>query len=158
MSEQNTMLDLESMANETLDAIPDAPDFVTPPNGEYTISVKDAAIDKYKTKEGEAKQRLKITYVIDETLSTAENEPPVPNGSIFSETFMATEQGVGYFKKRVKEIMQVEDTAGVTLGEMMASVKGMQFKCRITIKKTPNPKGGEYENVQMRIVKPTAEI
>lgn len=153
MSEQNTILDLEQMANDTLDTIPEAPDFVTPPAGEYTLTVKDCAIDKYKTKEGEAKQRLKITYTIDETISVANNEQPVPNESIFSENFTATEQGIGYFKKRVKEVMQAENVTGVTLGEMINSIKGIQFKCRITIKKSPNPAGGEYENVQIRIVK-----
>lgn len=150
---ENTLLDLESMANETLDAIPDAPDFVTPPAGEYSLVVKDAAIDKYKDKEGTAKQRLKITYTIAETVSTANNEPPVPNESIFSETFMGTEQGLGYFKKRIKEIMNTDNTQGVTLGDMMSSVKGVQFKCRIAIKKTPNPKGGEYENIQIRVIR-----
>lgn len=154
MAEQQTMLDLEQMANDTLDAIPEAPDFVTPPNGEYDIEVKDAIIDKYKDKEGNAKQRLKITYTILETISVADNEPPVPNQSIFTETFMATEQGLGYFKKRIKDVMNLSDTAGVTLGDMMNSVKGVQFKCRITIKKSPNPKGGEYENIQLRVVKP----
>lgn len=155
MTEANTMLDLESMANETLDAIPDAPDFVTPPAGEYSLLVKDAAIDKYKDKEGVAKQRLKITYTIQETISVADKEPPVPNESIFSETFMGTEQGLGYFKKRIKEVMNLSDTAGVTLADMMNSVKGVQFNCRITIKKSPNPAGGEYTNVQIRVVKPT---
>ena len=155
MAEQQ-MLDLEQLANETLDAIPEAPDFVTPPNGEYVLSVKDAIIDKYKDKEGNAKQRLKITYAIDETVSVADNEPPVPDQSIFTETFMATEQGLGYFKKRIKDVMNLSDTAGVTLGDMMNSVKGVQFKARITIKKSPNPKGGEYENVQIRVIKPTA--
>ncbi len=154
MAEQ-TILDLEQMANDTLDSIPDAPDFVTPPAGEYSLTVKDAAIDKYKDKEGNAKQRLKITYIINETISLADQkEPPVPNESIFTETFMATEQGLGYFKKRVKEVMNLSDTAGVTLSDMMNSVKGVQFKSRLTIKKTPNPKGGEYENIQMRVVKP----
>jgi hypothetical protein len=151
---ENTVLDLESLANETLDSIPEAPDFVTPPAGEYTLSVKDAAIDKYKDKEGTAKQRLKITYTILDTKSVAGNEQPVPNDSIFTETFMATEQGVGYFKKRVKEIMMAENVSGVTLGEMMNSIKGVSFDCRISIKKSPNPKGGEYENVQIRVVKP----
>lgn len=150
---ENTILDLEQMANDTLDAIPEAPDFVTPPAGEYTLSVKECGVDKYKTKEGEEKQRIKITYTINETKSVAGGEQPVPNESIFTETFTATEQGLSFFKKRVKEIMQAENTTGVTLGEMMNSVKGVQFNCRITIKKSPNPKGGEYENVQIRIIK-----
>lgn len=149
---ENTMLNLEDMMNDTLDAIPEAPDFVTPPAGEYVLNVKDAVVDKYRDKEGKDKQRLKITYTIVETVSVAGNEPPVPNESIFTETFVATEQGLSFFKKRIREVMNTSGVEGVTLSEMMNSAKGMQFKCRITIKKSPNPKGGEYENIQIRVI------
>lgn len=154
---ENTILDLDNMMNDSLDAIPDAPDFVTPPNGEYNLNVKDCAVGKYETKKepGVQKQRLKLTYSITQTLSTLNNEPPVPNGSIFTETFMATEQGLGYFKKRIKEIMGATDVAGVSLGDMMNSVKGMDFMARVSIKKTKGADGTEYENVQIRVVPKT---
>lgn len=155
MTTENTILDLGDMMNETLDTIPEAPDFITPPAGEYVLEVKDCVIDKYKTKDepDTIKQRLKITYSVVDTISVADNEPPVPNESLFTETFTATEQGLGFFKKRVKELMAVDNVAGVSLGEMMDSIKGTQFKCRLTIKKSPNPKGGEYQNIQIRILK-----
>jgi hypothetical protein len=151
---ENTLLDLDNMLNDTLDAIPDAPDFTNPPAGEYRLQVKDAAIDKYKTKDdpNTERQRLKITYSILETISTASNEQPVPDGSLFTETFMATEQGLGYFKKRIKEVMGASDVAGVTLSDMMNSVKGTDFNARITIKKSVS-NGKEYGNVQIRVVK-----
>ena len=151
-----TMLDLEGMLNDSLDAIPEAPDFNNPPAGEYRLLCKDAAIDKYETKKepGIQKQRLKITYSIIETISTATKEQPVPDGSLFTETFMATETGLSYFKKRIKEIMNVSDTTGVSLSDMMDSSKGMEFKARITIKKSPNPNDPEnpYENIQIRVI------
>ena len=149
-----TILDLDDMMNESLDTIPDAPDFITPPAGEYVLEVKDCLVDKYNTKDepNVIKQRLKITYAIVETVSLSDKEPPVPNESLFTETFTATEQGLGFFKKRVKEIMAADSVAGVSLGEMMDSIKGVQFKCRITIKKSHNPRGGEYTNVQIRII------
>ncbi len=155
MTTENTILDLGDMMNETLDTIPEAPDFITPPAGEYVLEVKDCVIDKYKTKDepDTIKQRLKITYSVVDTISVADNEPPVPNESLFTETFTATEQGLGFFKKRVKELMAADNVAGVSLGEMMDSIKGTQFKCRLTIKKSPNPKGGEYQNIQIRILK-----
>ena len=57
-------------------------------------------------------------------------------------------------KKRIKEIMNVSDTIGVSLGDMMNSAKGMEFKARITIKKSPNPNDPEnpYENIQIRVI------
>lgn len=151
---ENTILDLDSMLDDNLDSVPDAPEFMNPPAGEYLLSVKDCAVDKYETQKepGVQKQRLKFTYTIVETISVAGKEPPVPDGTLFIETFMATEQGLSYFKKRIKEIMKASDVAGVTLGDMMNSVKGQEFACRLSVKKTI-VKGTEYENIQIRVVK-----
>lgn len=153
---ENTLLDLENMLEETLDAIPDMPDYVTPPAGEYILEVKDSVIDKYTTKKEPdvEKQRLKNTYAIVETISTATKEEPVPDGSLFTETFQATTDGLGYYKKRICSIMNATDTIGVSLADMMNDVKGMQFKARLTIKRSKGGDGTEYENVQIRVVPP----
>lgn len=153
-NKQTTLLDLNAMVEQTLDAVPDAPDYSNPPAGEYTLSVQDIKIDAYKPKAGGDAQRLKITYAVVATHSTAANESPVPDGTLFTETFQATEMGLGYFKARVKGILNVSDLVGVSLGDMMASAKGATFDARITIKKTPNPAGGDYENVQIRVIAP----
>jgi len=152
----NTLLDLENMLEETLDAVPDMPDYVTPPAGEYILEVKDSVIDKYSTKKEPdvEKQRLKNTYAILETISTATKEEPVPDGSLFTETFMATQDGLGYFKKRITGIMNVSDVVGTSLAQMMDSVKGVTFKARLSIKKSKGADGTEYENVQIRVVPP----
>ena len=154
---ENTLLDLETMLEENLDSIPTAPDYVTPPAGEYSLDVKDVFVDKYKTKKEPdvQKQRLKFCYSIVETISTATNEEPVPNESLFTETFQATTEGLGYFKKRIASIMNVQDVVGCTLAEMMDSVKGMNFKARVTIKKSTD-NGTEYENIQLRVIPPKA--
>lgn len=151
------LLDLNSMIEETLDAVPDAPDYSNPPAGEYVLDVKEAKVDTYKNKEHVDCQRLKITYAVAETVSVAAGEMPVPDGTMFTETFQATEMGLGYFKARIKAVLAVDDLSGVSLGDMMSSAKGAQFKCRITIKKSPKPgvAGEFYENVQIRVVKET---
>ena len=160
---ENMTLDLGAMMEETLDDIPEAPDFTNPPAGEYVLSVKDAKIETYTAKPkkddaGGERDRLKFLYTIEKTISVSGNEPPVPDGSIFSETFQATTQGVSYFKKRVKDIMNVSDMTGVKLGELLDSVKGISFEARITIRKSPNPSDplSPYENVQIRVVPPKA--
>lgn len=159
MSETKTLLDLDAMMNESLDAIPEAPDFSNPPAGEYTLEAKKAEVEKYKTKAKDGKpsedaQRLKITYGVVATHSTADGEQPVPDGTMFTETFQATEQGLSYFKKRIREILNVTDVAGVTLGDMMASVVGTQFEARLSIKKSPKPGTTDefYENLNIRVV------
>lgn len=162
MSENNAnaSLDLGAMMDATLDSIPDAPDFSNPPAGEYRLSVKDCKIDTYTSKKepGVEKQRIKMLYTIEQTVSTAGNEQPVPDGTMFNETFMGTEQGLSFFKKRIKEIMNASDLAGVSLKDMMDSIKGQAFDARITIKKSPNPNDPNtpYENVQIRVVQPKA--
>ncbi len=158
---ENTILDLEAMANESLDSIQEAPDYSNPPPGEYVLDVKDAAIDKYTSKDepGVQKQRIKITYAVAETVQLAGTEPPVPDGTLFTETFMATEQGLSFFKKRIRELMNAESVDGVSLSDMMNSVKGQQVKARLSIKLSPKPAnkgGGNYENLQIRILQPQA--
>lgn len=160
---ENMTLDLGAMMEETLDDIPEAPDFSNPPAGEYVLGIKDAKIEAYAAKPkandmGGERQRLKILYTVERTISVSGNEPPVPDGSMFSETFQGTAQGLSYFKKRIKEVMNVSDMGGVKLGEMLDSVKGMVFDARITIKKTPNPNDplAPYENVNIKVIPPKA--
>lgn len=152
---ENTILDLNAMMSESLDTIPEAADYSNPPAGEYNLEVKNCEVDSYKSKEGVEKQRLKITYAVAQTLSTADNEPPVPDGTLFTETFMATEQGLSFFKKRIKDLMAADNVAGVTLADMMDSVKGANVKARITIRKTAKAgvPGEFYENLNIRIVR-----
>lgn len=151
-------LDLGAMMEATLDTIPDAPDFNIPPAGEYKLEVRETKVDTYKTKKEPdvEKQRLKILYAIVATISVAGKEPPVPDGSMFSETFQATEEGLSYFKKRIKELMNATDLVGVTLVDMMTSVKGQQFDARITIRVTKGDNGQDYENVNIRVIPPKA--
>lgn len=157
----STNLDLAAMMEDTLDAIPEAPDFVTPPPGTYALAVSECKLETYKAKPkgddaGGDRQRLRITYTIQQTTAVAGNEPPVPDGSMFSETFMGTEQGLGFFKKRIRNILNVEDTAGVSLKELMMSAKGAVFNARVTIKQSANPNDPNkpYENVQIQVVAP----
>lgn len=152
------LLDLNAMVESNLDSVPDAPDYSNPPAGEYLLLCKDVKIDTYTAKAkgavpAQEAQRIKITYAIAATLSTAAGEAPMPDGTMFTETFQGTEQGLGYFKARVKAIMDASELTGVSLGDMMNSIKGTTFGAKISIKKSPNPAGGEYENLQIRVTK-----
>lgn len=151
-------LDLGAMMDQSLDAIPEAPDFNNPPAGLYKLELKEAKVDKYSTKKEPdvEKQRLKILYSVVSTVEVAGKDAPVPDGSMFSETFQATEEGLGYFKKRIKDVMNVSDLAGVSLADMMTSAKGTQFDARITIRVTKGDNGQDYENVNIRVVAPKA--
>lgn len=147
----DTILDMDSILDQTLDTVPDIPDYVTPPTGLYMLSIEEAKLEKYNTKDKKAGLRLKVVHKIEETVET--EEMPVADGSLFSETFQATEEGLGYFKRAAKKYLGVESLDGVSIRDIIAELtQAAPFKARITIRKTPNPAGGMYENVQIRPV------
>lgn len=153
--QQTTLLDLDSMLDVEMDKVETLPDYVTPPAGVYMLSVAECKIEAFesKAKEGKPAQkgnRIRITYSVDKTLETS--DLPVKDGSLFSDSFMGTEDGIKYFKKQAMNILNVNDLAGARMKDVMDGLKGQSFKCRITIRKTSDGSGGHYENVQVRPV------
>ena len=152
LNPSNTPANMEDLLNQTLDGVVAAPDFSNPPAGEYRLEVKNAVLKP--PKEVGKNNSIVITYAVVVTYSVTEAEMPVPDGTMFSENFQYTDKGLPYFMARVIAVLNVEDVAGVPIREMLSSIKGQAFDAKITIKKTPNPKGGEYENVNIRVVPP----
>lgn len=145
-----TILDLDSLLDSNLDDVKDVPDYMNPPTGQYQLSIADAVLEQTKPKDGKpASARFKITYKVDATIET--KEAPVPDGTLFTETFMGTEEGLGFFKKQVKKIMNTEDVAGVSIRELLEGLKGQEFKANITVRTTVS-NGKTYENVNVRPV------
>jgi hypothetical protein len=150
MAEQQAILDLDSMLDATLDAVPDAPDYQNPPDGLYQLKVEKAEVDKYKDKEGVEKSRLRITYSVAQTIQT--NDLPVANGTLFTETFTATEQGLSFFKRAAKNILGVADLDGVALRDVLNELTGKEFQARITSSTSKGTNGTEYTNLRIRVV------
>lgn len=157
---ENESLDLAGMMDETLDNIAEVPDYINPPSGSYTLSVKDCITESYMNKKLKAQcQRIRVTYSVLATLELSKSdEQPVPDGSMFSETFTGTVQGLGYFKKAAKAIMNVSTLDGVALRDIIASIKGSAFDAILTVKQTPKEGSTTefYENVSMKVVAPVA--
>lgn len=154
-------LDLSAMLDENLDQVPDAPEFLLPPAGQYNLEVLTSKVETYKPKATPDTEvsRIRNMYKIVSTIVVADTrEQPVPDGTMFSETFMGTEEGLGYFKKAAKNILHVSELKGVPLREILSTLTGAQFKATITIRQTPKQgaPGEFYENVQIRVVPPTA--
>lgn len=142
------ILDLDALMDETMDGVEDLPEYVTPPEGIYMLSVKEAGFDRYKAKDTkEEKIRVKFTYTIDETIET--DELPVPNNSLFTETFQFNEEGKKYMKKAAKAILNVSSLDGVSLRDIFSSLESTQFKAKIAIRKSESG-GKTYENVNIR--------
>ena len=145
-----TILDLDAMMDIEMDKVETLPDYVTPPAGIYILKVEEAKVEKYKDKEKKERSRIKLIYSVQKTQEIGENDLPVKDGSLFSEQFTGTEDGIKFFKRQAMNIMNVADLSGARMKDVMDGLKDMEFKAKITIRKTKNDQGGEYENVNVR--------
>ena len=154
----NTVLDLDTMMDETLDATVEAPDFLSAeeiPAGSYMVQVTGLEM-KAPFKAGGA-PRVNVTYTIKETVELVGDESPVPNESMFSDGFQWTEQGKPYFKKWAMNVLDTEDMAGVSMKEIFDEIKGTEpFNVRISTKKSIGKgenAGKEFININVRVVR-----
>lgn len=151
----DTILDMDALLDTNLGSVEDIPDFANPPAGVYMLSIQEAKIEKfeYEAKEGKPASkglRFKTIYKVQETIET--NDMPVANGTLFSLTNQGNEDGIKYFKKQSKAILN-EDLGDATIRDILEALNAVEpFKAVITIRQTPNPKGGVYENVNVRPV------
>lgn len=155
-----TILDLDALMDTNLDSVPTVPDYITPPPGLYVLVVEEAKIEKYDIKEdgkktGEVGNRIKIVYSVKETVSVMEGEDPVPNGSLFSESFQGSDEGIKYFKKAAMNILGVTTFENATIRDVIDGIKTAEFRARITIRRTKGDNNREYENLQIRAANPT---
>ena len=151
----STILDIDALLDSTLDSVPDMPDYLNPPTGNYTLSVIEAEIKAGKPADPAKKQaakaaRLVITYKVDSTIET--DGIPVPDGTLFTEGFQGTEDGIAFFKKQAKKLLNVEDLSGVTIRDILEALKGVQnFNAMLKNTTTQSEDGKrEYENVNVR--------
>ena len=146
-ADNETILDMDSILDSTLDAVADVPDYVTPPTGNYVLGIHSAELKKGLPAKGDkaaTAPRLAITYRIDEVKETDALPPAV--GALFSEGFQATEQGLEYFKKQVKKILNVDSVDGISIRDMLTTLPEVSpFLAQI---KTSKNKDG-YENCRI---------
>jgi len=163
-----TILNLDEMLGQSLDAVVAAPDFVTPENGDYILTVKDTKAEKKDTKDKEkaAKEGKPLSYVTlafnYEIAEVIEQEgQPIKVGSLFAERFTLSDQGLPYFKSRVASIAvanngSAEDVDSLTIKEAMEAIKGMSFRVSVKTdkRKTDN---GEITNVRLNNIRAVDE-
>jgi hypothetical protein len=156
MTTDTTILDMDALLDETLDTVADVPDYVTPPEGVYTLKVSNCELSSREDKTTKAKTSLiAITYEVVTTHEVKDNkEPPVANGSLFSERFQVTEEGKAYFKRAAKNILQVSSLDGVSLRDIFATLKDSQA-VRAVINHSESAsadRATKYTNLRIRIV------
>lgn len=160
-----SILDLDAELSQSLSATEAAPDYVTPENGVYILTVKDTSAEKkdFKDKEKARKEgkgdqfiQLKAVYTIDEVIE--QEGAPIKAGSMFSEQWVFGDPGTSYFKARVRDIAvatgaKEEDIDGLSVKEALEAMKGLSFKVNIKQNKR-QVEGNEMINVRLNNVRP----
>ena len=165
-----SILSLDELLGQSLDAVEAAPDFVDPDSGEYAMTLKSIKAVERKAKDpvaaaAEGKPTkwfgLRLTYTIDDTISIENGKQPCRPGSLFSEEFRATPEHLPYFKARVAELVvasggTVEDADSLTLGDCIASMADISFAVSVktTYDKATDGSGREYARVRMSNFRP----
>jgi len=134
---------MDTLLEESFDEVEIAPEFVEFPNGEYILEIVKAEPKEYEAKgKREAGVRVSVTYKAIETLELSlPNQSPVAVGSLQSESFNLTAQGLPYFKRYITNVFG--DAEGVSLGESIRALEGMQIRCLVRTKNSVNPTTGD---------------
>jgi hypothetical protein len=149
-----TILDLDQLLDSTLDLVEDLPDYVDPADGLYALSIQEAKVNK--SKDPKKASRIVLTYKIEEIVEIDDGGYAVPTGSLFTEGFQGTADGLKFFKRQAKKLFGTDDLTGNTLADILTGLKEIGlFQARVTLRKTKNADTGvEYTNVN---VMPLAE-
>ncbi len=150
-----TILDLDAMMDIKMDDVETLPDFVTPPPGTYVLKVKEAKIEKYKSKAEPdvQKQRIRMSYSVVSTKEVLAGNLPVADGSMFSETFMANEDGIKFFKKAAMGALGVSSFEGASIKDVIDGLADAEFEARITTRSTVDKETKQvYENISVRAI------
>jgi len=138
-----TLLDLDSMQDDTLDDIAEAPDYINPPAGDYRLLTVGGKINSFTNDDGVTSQNFTVTIAVQETLELVDDlEPPVPEGSLFTIRFYGTHEGLAKLKREVRKMANVESLTGTSLrniSELLES--GLEFNGRVSYSKF---KGKEF--------------
>lgn len=152
-----TILDLDSLLDFTLDGVEDIADYINPPTGLYSLSIPEAEIKAGKKAEkpgDKAKAaRIIITYKVEATKET--EGLPVPDGTLFTEGMQGTEEGLKFFKKQARKLLNVDSLDGVSIRDILGSLKEVGvFDARIVLRTSKGDKGQDYENVNVTPIWP----
>lgn len=141
-------VDLDALLNQSLNDIPDQPDFVVPKVGAYMIMVKE--IDRNGVIND--KKAIKFLYSIVEALEIKGTEgDDVKTGDVFGEAFFVnTQKGAAFVAGHLKKLLNPVELRMNThsLGESMAAFKGCTVAAVITHRRDKNDKTKVYPQVK----------
>jgi hypothetical protein len=146
MAKTTTLLDLESLADESLEDIAEAPEYINPPAGDYILRSVSGEIRTYEEDDG-TRQSVRVVIAVKEALELVSDEPPVPEGSLFSLSFQGTREGLGAFKRELRKMTGEESLPAMTLNEYFEMLETeLEFRGRVSYRKF---KDKEYINLRI---------
>lgn len=171
-NQPETLLDLDNLDDISLAGIEAAPEFIEPPTGRYKLGVQ-AKMEEYEKDEKDAEgektgekvkaKRIRFTYSILETMELKDKKDLQPaDGSLFSETFTATSEGLPYFKTRASAILG--DLGNATIKEVITELNNevvtfvADVKTRSTKQKDADGNERTFTNVNVRVVTPNQAV
>ena len=152
----DTLLDLDSLLDADLSAIENLPNYVTPPNGLYTLAVPEVKLETF-TKKGKNNEpdlpnqvRIRLTYQVisvDE-MDNPEKDVAVAEGSMFSDTFMYADKGQAFFKRQASQLLNVptEELSPLSLRDIFTELQSIEAVTAVVMTKDNNG----YENTSVR--------
>lgn len=167
----DTLIDLDNLDDVSLEGVDAAPEFIEPEAGRYKLGVsakieeyeKDEVLDKVKTGEKIKAKRIRFTYYIQEVLELKDKKALMPaEGSMFSETFTATQEGLPYFKTRASAILG--DLGKATIKEVVNELNAENLSFTADVKtrttKSKDDEGNErsFTNVNVRVITGNQEV
>ena len=154
----DTLLDLDSLMEGTLDETEAAPDFVDPPSGKYRLRVKSHKAKATEKKDEETgadvtKNSLNLIVSVVETVEIADGEMPVENGSMFSMRYNMTREGLGYFKAFAQKVLGAEAIKGVSIRAIADELCNEEHVFFAAVRQTTSKyKGKDYTNINVNVL------
>lgn len=149
--EEDGAVDMDALLNQSLDDIPDLPDFVTPKEGAYALHVDEVNLN---AEIGTDKKRaIQVTYTVTEVLElkgSAAGEDAKP-GDKFSELFfMTTAKGADYTAKHLKKLLSpvAERMQSSNIAATLNAFAGCDIVALIVHQKDRDDKSKVYAKVK----------
>jgi hypothetical protein len=157
-----TLLGLEDLESINFDDIEEAPGFVIPPEGNYRLCLDKACLEQYKTKKEPMKPRRRLAHYLKivKVLDLADSKEKIPSeGSLFSERWQLTADGLKYWKTRAVAILGA-DTTGMSVGQVLKALNegGFVFDAKIKHKNTKGEDGKDYTNINLQVTSRSQEL
>lgn len=152
----NSILDIDAILEGNTAGIQAAPDYNNPPAGRYRLGGVSAKLEKYKSKDKDTGEetmgvRFRITHKVLKTyeLAKGSQELPVADGTMFSLSFLYSEEGIPFFKKYAQEVLNLSDLGETSYKDILEAIAQAEFDATISIRITKNG-DKTYENVNVR--------